>query len=364
MRDNIIALSKKFISIKSTPDNTSALEKILKFALSNLKEFSIERFENKGAKSALIYNTPQRPKKFKVILNGHLDIIPGKESQYRPYINNGKLYGVGAMDMKASVACLIEVFKEMANKVDYPLGLQLVTDEEVGGFNGTKYQIEKGVRADFVIVGENTNFNIENQAKGIMWAKVYAKGKTAHGAYPWKGENAILKMNRFLNNLDKKYPAPTKAKWVTTVNVSRIETDNQTFNKIPDTCEVWLDIRYLPEKTATVVSDLKKILPKGFVLEIIAKEPALSTNKDNPFVRSLKTVIKNTIGKNALVLAANGSSDARHYARVRCPAIEFGPGGGGMGSDNEWVDISDLEKYYQTLKNFLASLVSNSRAHN
>ena len=33
----------------------------------------------------------------------------------------------------------------MANKVDYPLGLQLVTDEEVGGFNGTKYQIEKAL---------------------------------------------------------------------------------------------------------------------------------------------------------------------------------------------------------------------------
>jgi len=353
MINNIVALTKKFISIKSAPDNQKALEKVLELALANLKGFTIERFERKGARSALVYNTRRRPKRFKVILNGHLDIIPGKESQYRPYIKGNKLYGVGAMDMKASVACLIAVFNETANQVKYPLGLQLVTDEEIGGFNGTKYQIEKGVKADFVIVGENTNFNIENQAKGIMWAKVYAKGKTAHGAYPWKGVNAILKMNRFLNNLDKKYPAPAKEKWVTTVNVSRIETSNKTFNKIPDDCEVWLDIRYIPKEADAIAGNLKKLLPSGFSLEIIAKEPALSTDKNNRYVRSLKAVIKQTIGKEPLILAANGSSDARHYARVQCSAIEFGPGGGGMGSDNEWVGVADLEKYFQILKNFL-----------
>lgn len=353
MINDIVKLSKKFISIKSTPDNPQALEKVLELALSNLKGFTIERFERNGAKSALIYNTRHRPKKFKIILNGHLDIIPGKESQYHPILRGNKLYGVGAMDMKASVACLIAAFKEVAGKIKYPLGLQLVTDEEVGGFNGTKYQIEKGVKADFVIVGEDTNFNIENQTKGIIWAKISAKGKTAHGAYPWKGENAILKMNRFFNSLDKKYPAPKKAKWATTVNVARIETGNKTFNKIPDDCEAWLDIRYVPKESDAIAGNLKKLLPKGFGLEILAKEPALSTDENNPFVRSLKKAVKQTIGKTPLVVAANGSSDARHYARVDCPAIEFGPGGGGMGSDNEWVGTPDLEKYYQILKNFL-----------
>ena len=107
------------------------------------------------------------------------------------------------MDMKANVACLMTVFKDVADKVNYPLGLQLVTDEEIGGFHGTKYQIEKGVRAEFVVVGESTDLNIKNRAKGILWAKISAKGKTAHGAYPWRGENAIWKMNEFLNCLKR-----------------------------------------------------------------------------------------------------------------------------------------------------------------
>src|SRR3989344_3466147 len=109
MLNKIISLSKELISIKSTPDNPDALEKCLEIALSNLNNYSIERFEQNGIKSALIYNSAKRPKKFKVILNGHLDIIPGKDSQYIPTIKNDRLYGVGALDMKSNVACLITV---------------------------------------------------------------------------------------------------------------------------------------------------------------------------------------------------------------------------------------------------------------
>lgn len=356
MLHNIIGLTKKFISIKSTPENSKALEAILNLALSSLKEYTIERFEHKGIKSALIYNARRRPKKFKIILNGHLDIIPGKEYQYTPYIKRNRLYGVGAMDMKASTACLIMSFKEIANKINYPLALQLVTDEEIGGFNGTKHQIDKGVKADFCIVGESTALNIENKAKGVLWVKISTKGKSAHGAYPWKGENAIWKMCYFLNQLEKKYPSPKKEKWATTVNLANIETKNKTFNKIPDYCESWLDVRYVPEDSVNIVNNLKKLLPKEFNLTIIIKEPALSTDENNHYLKLLKTTIKQTTKKQVRILCANGSSDARHFARIDCPAIEFGPSGGGMGTDNEWVDISSLEKYYQILKNFLISL--------
>src|SRR3989344_5998343 len=208
MTNQLLSLVKKFISIKSTADNPMALEKILELALSGLKNYKIERFEYKSVKSALVYNTHQKSKKFKVILNGHLDVIPGKEFQYLPKIKNDRLYGLGSMDMKANVACLISTFKEVANKVNYPLGLQLVTDEEVGGLNGTKHQVDKGVRANFVIAGETTNLRIAHQAKGILWAKISTKGKTAHGAYPWKGINSIWKMNQFLTILRKKFPNP------------------------------------------------------------------------------------------------------------------------------------------------------------
>ena len=353
---NIISLTKKFVSIKSTSENTKALEKILELALSNLKGYAIERFEYRGVKSALIHNSQKRPKKFKVILNGHLDVIPGKEHQYFPHIKGDRLYGVGSMDMKANIACLIMAFREVADNVNYPLGLQLVTDEEVGGFNGTKYQIGKGVRANFVITGEPTNFDIVNKTKGVLWVKISAQGKTAHGAYPWRGKNAIWKMNEFLNVLKKKYPIPHQERWATTVNLSRIETSNQVLNKIPDDCVIGLDIRYIPEETNTIAKNIQRLLPKGFTIGIIAKEPAMFTDNDNEYIKILQKVSKKIIKKTISLRGAQGSSDVRHFTQVNCAGIEFGPIGDGIGSDNEWVDIPSLEKYYQILKLFLSSL--------
>ena len=356
MINKILSLSKELISIKSTPNNLKALEKSLEIAVSKLTGYAIERFENKGIKSVLVSNSKKRPKRFKIILNGHLDVIPGKDYQYVPKIIRDRLYGVGAMDMKANAACLITVFKEVAKKVKYPLGLQLVTDEETGGFNGTKYQIDKGVRADFVIAGETTNFKIVNKAKGILWVKISTRGKTAHAAYPWKGENAIWKMNKFLALLGKKYPIPDQEDWVTTVNLSKIETSNQTFNKIPDDCEVWLDIRYIPQETNTIVNHLKEMMPLGFKLDILEKEPALLVDENNQFIRMLQKTAGRITKKKVVLYGAQGSSDARHFTKMNCDGIEFGPIGGGIGSDKEWIDIPGLVIYFQILKNFLISI--------
>jgi len=353
MENNILSLTKKLIAIKSTPDNNKALEQCLKEVFTQLKGFTVEMFESNGYKSALVYNTPQRPKKFKIILNGHLDIIPGKESQYTPQVKNGRLYGVGAMDMKASVASFVEVFKEVANKINYPLGIQLVTDEEIGGFYGTKYQIDNGVRAEFVIVGETTNFKIENEAKGIIWMKISSNGKAAHGAYPWMGKNAIWRMNNFLNLLSKKFSLPKKKEWLTTINLAKITTNNNTFNKIPDQCEIWLDIRYIPEDTKTVIKEIKDILPQGFSLQIIVKEPAQFVKEDNSFIIQLQKIGRKHLLKSISLNQGQGSSDARHFTRVKTDAIEFGPYGQGMGTDNEWVDIQSLKKYSHILKDFL-----------
>lgn len=356
MINEIIDLSKKLISLKSTPENKRALDKSLGLCLSSLEGFTVERFEHKGVKSVLIYNTKKRPKRFKVILNGHLDIIPGKKNQYQPKVENYKLYGVGAMDMKCSVACMIIVFRETAHQLNYPLGLQLVTDEELGGFNSTKYQLDQGIRTEFAISGETTNFNIEHQTKGITWLKISTKGKTAHGAYPWKGENAIWKMNHFLNLLEKKFPSPIREAWVTTINLARIETNNQTYNKIPDECSVLLDIRYIPSDQDLIIKQLQTILPKDFMLDIQVFEPAQYVREDNAYIKLLQSAGEQVLGKEIPLVRANGSSDARHFTRINCDAVEFGPIGHGMGTDKEWVDLKSLEKYCMILKKFLLSL--------
>ena len=356
MLNTILPLSKQLISIPSTKENPEALQAVLAIARSQLPGFTIETFEKDGVQSILVYNSPKRPKKFTMLLNAHLDVTPGKDYQFKPEVKGDKLYGMGALDMKSNAACMILVFKEIAKKVSYPLALQLTTDEELGGFKGTKHQVEQGVRTDFVIAGETTNFRIANKSKGIIWLKIVTKGKSAHGAYPWKGENAISMMSAFLQNLQKTYPNPSEEKWVTTINISTITTTNQTLNKIPDDCTVSLDIRYIPEDGEKVIPTIKKLLPKNFTMEVLVKEPAQFAEETDKTVQLLKKTAEDVLKQPVSFHSANGSSDARHFAPVGGKGIEFGALGGEIGSDNEWIDIKSLEKYYEILKKFLLSL--------
>jgi len=350
-------LAKNLISIPSTVDNPKALHEVLAVAKKELQDgFQIEEFLSNGITSLLISNSKRPNKQFKIIFNAHLDVVPAKQNQFLPFEKDGKLYGRGAFDMKATAAIMIALFKELAKEVNYPLGLQLVTDEEVGGHSGTNYQIEQGVKSEFVIAGENSNLKINNKAKGILWLKLTTHGKAAHGAYPWEGENALLKLQNVLNKVYILFPTPTKASWQTTINLAKIETSNTTYNKVPTDASAILDIRFIPEEANIVLKKIKDALPKDVLVEIIEKQSAQATSENEPYIIKLKKSIETISNKKGELVAMHGSSDIRFYEESGTAAICFGPVGSGQHSDEEWVDIKSLEIYYRILKDFLLSL--------
>ena len=357
MKQDILNISQKLISVNSTKENVEGLSDVLG-AIEKLKiDTKFKKFSKNKIPSLLYYNTPTVPKEFKVILNVHLDVVPAKPEQFKPKVVGDKLFGRGAIDMKAAAAVEMLVYKEVAAKVRYPLGLQLVTDEEIGGFDGTKYQIQKGVRADFVIAGEQTDLNVSNKAKGIVWAKISCRGKSAHGAHPWDGENAIVKMTNFINEkLFKTFPIPNREAWVTTANVARMETTNTTFNKVPDNCTIFVDFRYIPEEKSEIITKIKSILPTGFTFEPKIFEPSQFTDPGNEYFKLLRKSVTRLTGKKVKLLSDHGASDIRHYNTVNSPGVCFGPTGAGLHTDNEWVSIKSLEQYYEILKNFLLSI--------
>ena len=356
MTTNVLSFTKSLIAIESVKEKPHMLTKVLETALEPLQGFTIERFEKNGVPSALVYVGSKRPKRFKILLNAHLDVVPAKPEQFIPYEKGDKLWGRGASDMKGAAAAEILSFKELANTASYPLGLQLVTDEEIGGFNATKYQIQRGVRADFTIAGEPTDMDINNQAKGVIWAKVNCMGKSAHGAYPWNGSNALWKAHRFLSALKLVYPVPTKEVWKTTVNVARIETTNETFNKIPDNANIWLDIRYTPKDTDTVIDRLDAMLPEGTKLEIIVQEPCQFTRKNNKYIAILSDAIQSVLKKKPDVIVKHGAADIRHFNAVGCDGVTWGPVGAGLHTNSEWVSIKSMVEYVQALQIFLKTI--------
>jgi succinyl-diaminopimelate desuccinylase len=354
--DKLLSLTNQLIAIPSVTSTKPALRQIIALVKKYFSSLTVESFEKDGFPSLLIYKQKTRPKKFKIILNAHLDVVEGTKDQFMPVIKNGRLYARGAADMKAAAAAEILVFKEVVKQVNYPLALQLVTDEETNGWRGTKYQLEQGIRSEFVIAGEPTDLNIGYCAKGIIWLKISCQGKAAHGAYLWLGDNAIWKMHQFLTKIKQRYKMPSRAVWKTTINLSQIITTNTTLNRVPSDCQAYFDLRYIPQDKDTVLKKFLALLPSNFSYEILVNEPSHYTDPNNCYLKILSQTIKQVIGKTPQKLARNGGSDIRHYAPFNCPGVEFGISGANWHSHNEYAQITSLEQYYSILKKFLLSI--------
>ncbi len=358
-----LQLLKKLMSVPSPVNSRSATHALLDLVLAEFDEkFTIEKFRKNDVRSALVYVGPSRPAKFRMILNVHLDVIPVLCSElYKMKRNGSRVYGAGILDMKAGAAVVINVFRDMATRVDFPLGLQITTDEEEGGLDGTRWQIEQGVCTDFVLTSEPTNFEIVHKAKGVFQCEITAKGRSAHSAYPWRGDNALWRMNRFLDQLHQEFINSDSDEWKTTLNLSSISTSNQAFNKIPDEAIARLDVRFIAEDAARIVSRLEKHLDKNMILKVLLNEPAMNSPAVGGDIATLSVAASDILGKAIVLRGANGSSDARHFVATGSVGVEFGPVGGNIGSDNEWVDLSSLDDYDKILRRFLSAFVVSGK---
>jgi succinyl-diaminopimelate desuccinylase len=355
MKNNLIDLTSHLIQVPSVTGNLKACNESLELVKRELKDFKFKEFEKKGVRSLLFYNTPTIPKKFRLILNAHLDVVPANSEQFNPIIKGDKLYGRGAQDMKSGAAAMILAFKETAAQVDYPFALQVVTDEETGGFNGVKYQIEKGIHTDCIIAGESTNLEIITSSKGIVWVRLSVLGKAAHGAYLWQGKNAVDMILTTLNKLREKYPEPTSEVWKTTMNISSVSTSNIAQNKVPGDAQAVLDFRIIPEDRETFIKKLKALVGPKVKLEFMADEPVQETSVKHPDVKKLADAL-NKSGITPKYAKHHGGSDVRFYSSAKTSALQFGPTGAGIHTDNEWVSIKSIEKCKEILQNFILSL--------
>lgn len=356
LQEQIVELTKKLISVRSTQDNPKELAEALAIVKDELYDFPIEEFESNGFKSLLIRNTNKNIKHFKLIFNAHIDVVPGKKEQFHPYEKEGKLFGRGACDMKGATVAMILLFRHFAKTLSYPIALQISSDEENKGTHSTKYQLEQGIRTDFVISGENSDFQIKTQAKGHHWITLTAHGKAAHGAHLWAGDNALWKLHDALGKLRNAFPIPDKAVWKTTISLAKIETPNIAFNNIPDECSAYLDVRFIPEEKDAILAKIKTIVGSDIEVTVIDAGIPQYIASDNLFIKQLQKSITAITNKTSKLITSHATSDIRLYNAIGNVGVEFGAKGKGVHTANEWVDIKSLEDYYHILKHFLLAL--------
>ena len=348
--EELVAPAVELIGIRSTADRRDQLHRALGLLLDLVGPgFEVRRFESRGKPSVLV-----GPNDARVILNAHLDVVPGTPEQFTARRDGDRLYGRGAHDMKCAALVLATVFRDLAPRLPFPIALQLVTDEEVGGFDGTGHQVAQGVRGGFVVIGEQSNLRVVTESKGLLRIRLTATGRTAHAAYPWLGSNALLIVLDAVGRLLARHPVPVEEEWTTTVNVARIETGNQAVNMVPDDACAWLDVRFPPSEN-DLVAELRKIAGPRVEMHVDALGAPHHADPDSAEVRALRRAAE-AVGYEGTLLRKHGAADGRFYSAHGIDAVIFGPGGDGQHGPAEYVDLRTLRPYHDALVRFLQSL--------
>ncbi|MFD0201608.1 MULTISPECIES: M20 family metallopeptidase [Saccharothrix] len=359
---DLVPLTERLLGLRSTADRPDDLRRALDFVLDVVGPgFTVERFESGGKPSALVYVGEHRPH-FRVIFNAHLDVVPGTDDQFRPRRDGDRLIARGAQDMKLSALVLASVFRDLALRLPYPLGLQLVTDEEVGGRDGTLHQLEQGVTASFVVIGEHSALRVVAESKGLITVRLQAVGRAAHSAYQWLGDNAVLKVVRAVDRVLTAYPVAAVEEWRTTVNVARISSGNQALNQVPADATAWLDVRFPPEDTdftgrtpEEVAAHFTALCPPGVTAEVDHFEPPHRAAADGPYLLALQRAAR-AQGYSGELLRKHGAADSRFYFQRGIDAVIFGVGGDGQHGPDEYADLTTVEPYRRALISFLEGI--------
>jgi acetylornithine deacetylase len=293
-----------------------------------------------------------------LLLNGHMDTVgvAGMSDPFGAAIENGRLYGRGAQDMKGSLAAMLGAVKALRDGGVFLRGnliVAFVIDEETISL-GTA-DLVRHVQAHAAIVTEPTELRVTLAHRGFVWLDVETRGRAAHGSRFDEGVDAIMHMGRFLAALDgleqalRARPAHPLV-GPPSLHASIIKGGSE-ISVYPALCRLSVERRTLPgESAAAVTAELQALIDA-----LMAADPAVQAtvrvsferdpfevSPDAAIVHALDKAAARQIGQRLPHAGATFWTDAAILAGAGMETALIGPKGGGLHSDVEWVDLGSV----------------------
>jgi len=270
-----------------------------------------------------------------LMLNAHMDTVGagGMESAFAPVVRDGRVYGRGAYDMKASLASMMLAARSARDlKLAGDLIVCAVADEEVASL-GTSAMLEE-FGADYGIVTEPTELRLCLAHKGFVWLEVETVGVAAHGSRADIGVDAIAEMGAVLTgvlDLNSRLQAGRRHPMLGTgsIHASLIE-GGQEMSTYPARCVARLERRTIPGE------DVSGEVPGARVL---LERPPSEVDRSHPLAQALSSVA----GHPEEIGVAYWMDMALMNA-AGIPTVCYGPLGGGEHADVEWVDVASVQR--------------------
>ncbi|QKG72391.1 succinyl-diaminopimelate desuccinylase [Erythrobacter mangrovi] len=358
----VLDLAKRLIAAPSVTPATGEVFDELEAMLAPLG-FAVHRFRAGHAPEGPVENLfairpgPAGSKHF--AFAGHLDVVPPGEGwtsgAFEPKVRSvpggDLLYGRGAVDMKGSIACMVDAVAGIATDAG-TISFIITGDEEGPAIFGTRALIdhmrETGHQPDLCLVGEPTSVHrlgdmmkIGRRGSLNIWLEV--EGKEGHVAYPHLADNPIPKLVAMLAELDA-LVLDEGSDWFQPSNleITDIEVGNPATNVIPHRATARLSIRFNDHHTGAELSErVIEIATRhgGAARPVISGEPFLTP--PGQFSDIVAAAVAAETGLNPEPSTTGGTSDAR-FLRAVCPVIEFGLCNATMHKRDEAVAVEDL----------------------
>ena len=281
-----------------------------------------------------------------LLLNAHMDTVGtgGMDDPFGGRIEDGRLHGRGAYDMKASLAAIM-----LAGAAARERGLSgdvivtAVCDEEVASIGTAR--IAERIHADAAIVAEPTEMRVAIAHKGFVWFEIETEGRAAHGSRPDLGVDAIARMGIVLVRLGEldaslRSGASHPLLGSGSVHASLVEGGIEP-STYPDRCVLHAERRTVPGEGAVLVEreahsllgDVPGAVRVGFERRPFEVDP------EEEVVR----LVRRAAGTGDVV-GVPFWADSALLAEAEIPTVVFGPAGEGAHADVEWVDLASVER--------------------
>jgi len=277
MEDYAVSLLREVISTQSVNSSPSGERPVAEIVARELRSqgYQVHTVEPEPNRTSLVasrsFAGAQHPE---VLFYGHMDTVPAgnlSEWSYPPFegkVVDGKVFGRGAQDCKTGVSSAVVAARVLAQsglKLKGTVSVATVADEEAGGHKGVHQLIERGLlHGDYAVYIESVPDEVHIAHNGMVWLKVTARGESAHSSKKATATNAILKMGKVADALDRMEFTDWKPHALVPggpyISVNKIVGGNKE-NMIPDECSITCDIRTMPGQTLkSVLVDVERTL--------------------------------------------------------------------------------------------------------
>ncbi len=294
----------------------------------------------------------------RIALAGHLDVVRTAHDG-PPRIEGDRLYGPGASDMKSGLALMLDLVEgDGRDHAGVDLTLIFYAREE-----GPYLENELGVvlerepelaALDLAVCLEPSDNRLSLGASGSLHAALTFRGRTAHSARPWQGENAIHKAGALLIDLDALAPREVVLDGLVyrTVTTATLAQGGRGRNVVPDEFSVNLNHRFSPGTSIEEAQREVEAIVRGRA-EIAWRDlsPSAPPHASHPLVARLREA------GVAAVEPKQAWTDVARFAELGVPAVNFGPGVNAQAHQrNEWTSIAQLAEGRAILRRWLSGL--------